>query len=283
MISAADYDFLSRFLKAKSGLALSKDKQYLIESRLDPVVQKFALPDLTRLVAQLRDAPAAPLVEAVVNAMTTNESLFFRDKTPFELLTTTILPDLCRRRPAAQPLRIWCAAASTGQEPYSIAMLLQENVRLLGGRKVEIIATDLSTEVIARAQQGIYNQFEVQRGLPVQYLLRYFRKTGELWQVSDDIRAMVRFSNLNLLQPFSHLGMFDVVFCRNVLIYFDIPTKADILARVGKVLTKDGYLLLGGAETVLGISSEFVAGPQRGYYVQATAGAPAPVAFRAAE
>ncbi len=268
MIAASDYEFLRRFLKTRSGLVLSDDKQYLLESRLDPVMQKAGIADMARLVLALRDGHKPGLADAVVDAMTTNESLFFRDKNPFELLSSLVIPELLQRRPQSQTVRIWCAAASTGQEPYSIAMLLRENERLLGGRRVEIVATDISSEVLARAEEGIYNQFEVQRGLPVNYLLRYFTKSGDMWQIAPEIRAMVRFSRLNLLQPFGHLGTFDIVFCRNVLIYFDAPTKSDVIARISGVLAKDGYLFLGGAETVLGLSLDFVAGSKRGFYVR---------------
>ncbi|MBS9479284.1 protein-glutamate O-methyltransferase CheR [Ancylobacter sp. VKM B-3255] len=264
----SEYDFLRRFLKSRSGLILGDEKQYLLESRLEPVLQKMKVPDMSRLVALLRDGPApAGLADAVVEAMTTNESLFFRDKNPFDLLSTHILPELLQKRAPMHTLRIWCAAASTGQEPYSIAMLLKENERLLGGRRVEIIGTDLSSDVLARCEEGLYNQFEVQRGLPVHYLLRYFTQVGDQWRIAPEIRSMVRFSRLNLLQPFSHLGTFDIVFCRNVLIYFDSATKSDILARIAGVTAKDGYLLLGGAETVLGLTADFVAGNRRGFYV----------------
>ncbi len=267
----SDYDFLRRFLKQRSGLILGDDKQYLLESRLEPLLQRKNIPDFSRLVALLNDgAASASLAEAVVEAMTTNESLFFRDKTPFDLLSSLILPELTQKRGALHTIRIWCAAASTGQEPYSIAMLLKENERLLGGRRVEIIGTDLSSEVLARCEEGIYNQFEVQRGLPVHYLLRYFKQVGDNWQIAPEIRAMVRFSRLNLLQPFSHLGTFDIVFCRNVLIYFDTATKSDVLARIAGVTARDGYLLLGGAETVLGLSEAFVGGSRRGFYVPRT-------------
>ncbi|WGD28562.1 protein-glutamate O-methyltransferase CheR [Ancylobacter sp. WKF20] len=271
MIAFSEYDFLRRFLKQRSGLILGDDKQYLLESRLEPVLHRMKVPDFSRLVALLRDGTApVGLADAVVEAMTTNESLFFRDKNPFELLSSFILPELVAKRGPLHTIRIWCAAASTGQEPYSIAMLLKENERLLGGRRVEIVGTDLSSDVLARCEEGIYNQFEVQRGLPVHYLLRYFTQVGDNWRISPEIRSMVRFSRLNLLQPFGHLGTFDIVFCRNVLIYFDSATKSDVLTRIAGVTARDGYLILGGAETVLGLSSDFVAGSRRGFYVPRT-------------
>jgi chemotaxis protein methyltransferase CheR len=270
MIAASDYEFLRKYLKDRSGLALSDEKQYLLVGRLDPIAKRYNLAGLPALVGALRNAPSGPIGDAVVDAMTTNESLFFRDKRPFELLSSSMLPTLVRSRPAGRPLRIWCAASSTGQEPYSIAMTLQENAAILGGRKVEIVATDLSTEVLERAQSGIYNQFEVQRGLPINHMLKYFSKVGDQWQVSPALRAMVSFRKLNLLHPFFGLGTFDIVFCRNVLIYFDAPTKGDVLERIAAITAPDGYLFLGGAETVLGLTDAFVSAPERGYYVRNT-------------
>lgn len=267
MILASDFEFLRGFLKARSGLIITEDKHYLLESRLDPLMRRFDLPDMSRLARAVRENSKPGLAEAVVEAMTTNESLFFRDKKPFDLLSTVILPALVRNRRPGQPIRIWCAAASTGQEPYSIAILLRENPHLLGGHPVEIIGTDLSNEVLERASAGIYNQFEVQRGLPIQLLLKYFTKIKDSWQISSEIRAMVKLRRLNLLEPFSTLGMFDIIFCRNVLIYFDVPTKDDVLTRMARNIAGDGYLILGGAETVVGISDAFVAGPQPGFYV----------------
>ncbi|MCK0207939.1 protein-glutamate O-methyltransferase CheR [Starkeya koreensis] len=277
MIAAADYDYLRRLLKDRSGLVLTDDKQYLLETRLEPIIREAGLGGIAPLVGALREGRRAGLADQVVEAMTTNESLFFRDKRPFDQFTSFMLPELVARRPAGQPLRIWCAASSTGQEPYSLAMLLKENEPLLAGRRVEIVATDLSSEVVARAREGLYSQFEVQRGLPVHYLLRHFSQEGQMWRIAPALRAMVRFSTLNLLHPFGHLGTFDIVFCRNVLIYFDAPTKADVLARVAAVMSTDGYLVLGGAETVLGLSADFTAGPRQGLYAigrDATAGRP---------
>nr|WP_165933631.1 protein-glutamate O-methyltransferase CheR [Aquabacter spiritensis] len=266
-MAANDYDFLRTYLKSRSGLVLSDDKQYLLESRLEPVMRRFGIEDFSRLARALRETGTPGLANAVVEAMTTNESLFFRDRKPFDLLTSHILPALVRNRRVPTPIRIWCAAASTGQEPYSIAMTLRENPHLLAGRTVEIIGTDLSAEVLERAQAGIYNQFEVQRGLPIQMLLKYFTKSGENWQIAPELRTMVKFRKLNLLEPFGMLGTFDIVFCRNVLIYFDLPTKEAVLGRIAKSMASDGYLLLGGAETVMGITDAFAAGTHPGFYV----------------
>jgi chemotaxis protein methyltransferase CheR len=203
------------------------------------------------------------LTTEVVEAMTTNETFFFRDKIPFDHLRETILPAVLRTNALRRSLRIWCAASSTGQEPYSIAMCLKELAPALAGWRVEILATDLSQGVLEKARAGIFSQFEVQRGLPIQMLVKHFTQVGELWQLNADIRAMVQHRQLNLLQDFSHLGTFDVVFCRNVLIYFDHDTKASIFERVAKVLEPDGVLLLGAAESVVGISDAFKPYPER--------------------
>jgi chemotaxis protein methyltransferase CheR len=205
--------------------------------------------------------------------MTTNESFFFRDKVPFDLFRNEIMPALLATRAAQRSIRIWCAAASTGQEPYSLAMCLKEMAGKLAGWRIEILGTDLSTEVLQKAKTGIYSQFEVQRGLPIQLLVKYFAQIGETWQVAPELRAMVQYKPLNLLHNFSHLGTFDVIFCRNVLIYFDQPTKVAVLDRMAKSLQPDGFLLLGAAETVVGLTDTFKPVPdQRGLYAPNVAG-----------
>ena len=250
-----DYEFLRKLLKERSGLDLSSDKQYLVESRLIPLARKAALQGIPELVQKMK-AGGEALITEVVEAMTTNETFFFRDKIPFDHLRETILPDLVQARASRQTLRIWCAASSTGQEPYSVAMCVKEFAGLAGWR-VEILATDLSQEVLEKSKAGIYSQFEVQRGLPIQMLVKYFTQVGELWQLNADIRAMVQHRQLNLLQDFSHLGKFDVIFCRNVLIYFDQDTKAAIFERLARMIEPDGVLMLGAAESVVGISEAF--------------------------
>lgn len=257
MIAPADYEFLRGLLLRRSGIALSGEKQYLVESRLAPVARRHALDGIADVVARLRRGDVPVLEEAVVAAMTTNESYFFRDKAPFEAFVQVMLPAIDATRPAGQPIRVWCAAASTGQEPYSLAMALKEHPRAAGGRRVEILATDLSGDVIERARAGVYSQFEVQRGLPIQHLVKYFSKQDDSWRVSPEIRAMVEFRKLNLMHPFVGLGRFDIVFCRNVLIYFGLETKADVLTRIARTLAADGFLVLGAAETVVGISEAF--------------------------
>ena len=251
-----DYEYLRKLLKERSGLDLSSDKQYLVESRLIPLARRVGLAGIAELVARIRGG-SDPLTSEVVEAMTTNETFFFRDKIPFDHLRETIVPALLQTRANRRALRIWCAASSTGQEPYSIAMCLKEFGAALAGWRIEIVATDLSQAVLEKSKAGIFSQFEVQRGLPIQLLVKYFNQIGELWQLNADIRAMVQHRQLNLLQDFSHLGTFDVIFCRNVLIYFDQDTKAVIFERLAKVLEPDGVLTLGAAESVVGISDAF--------------------------
>jgi chemotaxis protein methyltransferase CheR len=268
-MTPSDYEYLRKLLKARSGLVLSAEKHYLVESRLLPVARKAGLSNLTGLVARLRAPDAERLTVEVVEAMTTNESLFFRDKVPFDHFRDTIMPALLAARAASRRIRIWCAAAATGQEPYTLAMCLKEMGKELRGWRIEIVATDLSTEVLTRAKSGLYSQFEVQRGLSVMMLIKYFSQVGEAWQIAPEIRGMVKFAPLNLLNDFSHLGKFDLVFCRNVLIYFDQATKIDVLERIADVTERDGYLVLGGAETVMGLTKRFrPVADKRGLYRQ---------------
>ena len=263
-----EYDFLRRSLRERSGLVLSADKQYLVESRLLPIARKAGLATLGELVAMLRRGDSEGLMTAVVEAMTTNETFFFRDKVPFENFRTAILPALLAARWAQRSIRIWSAAASTGQEPYSLAMTLKELADSVAGWRIEIVATDLAGGVLQKAQDGIYSQFEVQRGLPIAFLIKYFSKVGDMWQIAPELRAMVKFRQLNLLADFSALGAFDLIFCRNVLIYFDQDTKTDLLNRLGRLAADDGYLVLGAAETVVGLTECFRTLPElRGVYV----------------
>ena len=252
-----DFELLSGLLKKRSGLIISKEKLYLLESRLIPLARKRGMDGLEDLVSALRRAPEEQLLSDVTEAMTTNESSFFRDTTPFENFRNFVLPELLEKRAIAKRIRIWSAACSTGQEPYSLAMCLREEAATLAGWRVEIVATDLSTDVLAKAKVGLYSQFEVQRGLPIQLLVKYFSQVDEMWQVDPAIRAMVKFRVINLLHDQDALGAFDVVFCRNVLIYFDQPTKSAVLDRLSQSMPNDGFLFLGGAETVLGICTAF--------------------------
>ena len=262
-----DFEFLAGLLKDKSGLMLTPDKVYLLESRLTPLARKRGLDTLDALVQKLRMRADQGLIKDVTEAMTTNESFFFRDSTPFDIFKNHVLPAMEKAR-ATKRLRIWCAAASTGQEPYSLAIMLKENWAKWQGWNIEIIGTDICTQVLEKAKAGAYSQFEVQRGLPIQMLIKYFKQEGDVWRINDDIRSMVKYRPFNLLDSFNLLGSFDVIYCRNVLIYFDQPTKKDVLERMHGTLAKDGTLFLGAAETVLGITDKLrpVKG-QRGMYV----------------
>jgi chemotaxis protein methyltransferase CheR len=261
-VTPPDYEYLRKLLKDQSGLDLSADKQYLIESRLLPLARKSGVPGISELVQKMK-AGSASLVTQVVEAMTTNETFFFRDKVPFDHFRELIVPEILKARASRKSVRIWCAAGSTGQEPYSLAMCLKEMGAALAGWRTEIVATDLSQEVLEKSKAGIYSQFEVQRGLPIQMLVKYFKQTGEFWQINPDIRAMVQHRQLNLLHDFSQLGTFDVVFCRNVLIYFDQDTKINIFNRLHRATEPDGFLALGAAETVVGLTETFKPYPER--------------------
>lgn len=263
-----DFDYLRKLLRKRSGLVLSAEKEYLAESRLLPVARKHNMNTLGELVNKLMDHRASALAVEVVEAMTTNETFFFRDKVPFEHFRDTMMPALMAARANERRIRIWCSAASTGQEPYSLAMTLKDMGAALAGFRVEIVATDLSGEVLERAKSGIYSQFEVQRGLPIKQLLKFFTQVGDNWQIAPEIRSMVQFRTLNLLNDFSPLGSFDVVFCRNVLIYFDQDTKVDVFNRIARQTSFGGFLVLGAAETVVGLTDTFKPVPdKRGLYV----------------
>jgi chemotaxis protein methyltransferase CheR len=262
-----DYDYLQKLLKDRSGLMLSADKKYLLESRLLPLARKAGVPGISDLVQKMK-AGSESLISDVVEAMTTNETFFFRDKTPFDHFKDTVMPELIKARASKRSLRIWCAASSTGQEPYSLAMILKEMGAALSGWRIEIVATDLSPEVLEKCKAGLYTQFEVQRGLPIQLLVKHFKQVGAMWQLNADTRAMVQFRQFNLLQDFAPLGKFDIIFCRNVLIYFDQATKTDIFGRLAKATESDGYLFLGAAETVIGLTDRYRVCPnRRGVYL----------------
>ena len=246
------YTALSGTLKARSGLMLGPDRLYLLETRLAPLLKREGLRSLDELAARMR--PGSTLEDDMVEAMTTNESLFFRDAKPFELLRRTILPRLHATRPPGAALRIWSAAAATGQEAYSIAMVCAELAAAMPERRVEIIGTDIARAPLERARQGVYSRFEIQRGLPMQMLVRYFTKQKSHWQVKGTLRDGVSFRPWNLLSDLKPLGRFDVVFCRNVLIYFDTATKRRVLENLARMMPPDGVLFLGGAETMLGVT-----------------------------
>lgn len=261
-----DFEYLVQLLKDRSGLIVKADKSYLLESRLMPIARRLGLKGMEELVEKIRTNDEA-LISDVTEAMTTNESFFFRDQTPFDQFRDVVLPNLIKARASKKAFRIWCAAASSGQEPYSLAMLLKESAARLTGWNTEIVGTDLSREILEKARTGLYSQFEVQRGLPVTFLVKYFQKRDDQWEINANVRAMVDLKEFNLLSDLSALGAFDVVFCRNVLIYFDQPTKATVLQGIADRMPDDGVLYLGGAETVLGISDKFKPIPNmRGAY-----------------
>ncbi|MBI1207930.1 MAG: methyltransferase domain-containing protein [Azospirillum sp.] len=263
-----DFDLFSTLVKQRSGLVLTKDKAYLLESRLMPVARKWQMKGLDELAQAMRGRRDEAMARDITEAMTTNESSFFRDQKPFDLFRQLVLPSLTEARAAKRSLRVWSAACSSGQEAYSLAMLLAEEGPKLAGWKFDIVGTDISAEMVERARAGLYTQFEVQRGLPITLLVKHFKQSGDKWQLSPQLRQMASFREFNLLGDLSGLGQFDVVFCRNVLIYFDQPTKARVLDQIARLMPADGVLFLGGAETVLGITDRFKPmDGQRGLYV----------------
>lgn len=263
-----DFQFLSQLLKQRSGLALTPDKDYLLETRLQPIARLRGCSNLSELVTLMRRSPADELLlKDVTEAMTTNESMFFRDSKPFEQIRDLVIPRVRQAR-AAGKMRLWSAACSNGQEPYSISMTLLEQRQAMGILSWEILATDLDTQVLTKAQEGIYTQFEVQRGMPITLLVKYFGQIGNnQWRIKDEVRNSISFRLHNLLQPCTAYGKFDVIFCRNVLIYFDEETKRGALARLADALEPHGLLFLGAAETVLSLSDRFRPVPdQRGVF-----------------
>lgn len=268
-MNQADFDFVSQLVYKRAGIVITPDKGYLLDSRLGPLARREGLPSIEDLIQVVRARREERLMALIVDAMTTNETFFFRDKTPFDHLKEEILPKLSAARRGGR-IRIWSAACSTGQEPYSIAMMLDQHPALSAGVVVEIVATDISERTLEKARSGLYSQFEVQRGLPIQLLMQNFTQADDQWRISERLRQRVTFRKLNLLDSFAPLGRFDVVLCRNVLIYFDGPTKADILTRIAAQLAPDGYLMLGAAETVIGVTTAFEASMERrGLYTHA--------------
>jgi chemotaxis protein methyltransferase CheR len=241
----------------QAAIVLEKEKTYLMEARLTPLLRQHGISSLAQMVAEMRRQPNNGLHWQVVEAMTTNETSFFRDLHPFELLKKNVLPELIKRRAPLRQLNIWCAAASSGQEPYTILMMLRENFPELLRWKLTFIASDISKEMLDRCREGCYSQLEVNRGLPAPLLVKYFQKIGTEWQIKEDLRRMVDFRQINLAQSWPLFPPMDVIFMRNVLIYFDIGTKKAILARVRKSLKPDGYLFLGGVETTMNLDDCF--------------------------
>jgi chemotaxis protein methyltransferase CheR len=261
-----DFSFIAGFLREKSGLIVTPDKTYLIESRLSPIARECGLTDVVQVIEAVRRDPSSKLARAVVYAMTTNETMFFRDAHPFETMRKVLFPKLMERRAVKKVLRIWSAASSSGQEPYSVAMLLKEYFPI-DGWYINIVGTDINPAMLERARDGYYSGFEVQRGMPIQYLMKYFDQLGDRWRIKTEIREMVEFRLLDLLGDFSALGSFDIVLCRNVLIYFDQPSKSKVMNAISAQLAPDGVFMLGGSESVYGLCDKYTDVPNlRGVY-----------------
>lgn len=255
-IAVQHFEYLRKLVRDHSAIVIDRDKEYLAESRLAPIVLETQCSSVDDLLVRLRAQPFHEMRGRVLDAMTNNETWFFRDLGPFQALEKQILPELLEKRAQRRKLRFWSAASSSGQEPYSIAMLLHNKFNLAKW-VYDIHATDISNAIIERARAGKYNQMEVNRGLPAALLARYFQQQGLSWYLSADIKRMVDFSILNLSQSWPPMEKFDVVFMRNVLIYFDLDTRRKILARVRQVLQPDGVLFLGCAESTLNVDVSF--------------------------
>ena len=259
-INIADFDYIRKLVYDRTGVSLSEEKMYLVESRLGMVAKAAGANSVSGLVAELKQIKQKrfnPLSESIVEAMMTNETFFFRDINPFEILKTSVVPELLKKQQGERTLNIWCAACSSGQEPYSIAMLLREYFPQLARNQVQILGSDISTAMLKRANSGCYAQHEVVRGLPTALLHKYFDHCGKEWQIKEEMRRAIEFRQINLTEPFGLMPQMDIIFMRNVLIYFDIQTKKSILARVRRVLRPDGYLFLGGGETTVNLDSAF--------------------------
>jgi chemotaxis protein methyltransferase CheR len=256
-VTAGDFKYIRELVRDHSALLLEAGKEYLVESRLEPVARSAGFPSFQEMVENLRTAPYGELHRRVIEAMTNNETTFFRDARMFGMLRHTMLPELLVRRSRQRSLNIWSAACSSGQEPYSIAMLLRDQVPALDGWHLGLTASDISREMLARGRSGSYSQLEVNRGLPAHLLVKYFRQNRAAWEVDPEIRKMVDFREINLIQPWPLLPRMDLVFMRNVLIYLDAETKKTILSRVAAILAPDGYLILGGAESTTNLNASF--------------------------
>jgi len=256
-LETADLEYVRTLVHRRSALVLDDDKSYLVESRLLNVARRSGCGSVADLIARLRREIVGVLHSQVVEAMTTNETSFYRDVQPFEALRKVILPDLIKNRAAERTLNIWCAASSTGQEPYSLAMLIREYFPAVKDWRIQITASDLSSEVLERAREARYSQHEVNRGLPATMLVKYFQKQGADWVIKDDVRRMIDFKQVNLIERWPTFPPLDIVLIRNVMIYFDVPTKKRILGQIRQLLRPDGYLFLGGAETTLNLDESY--------------------------
>jgi chemotaxis protein methyltransferase CheR len=252
---------LSEFISQRIGVSVDIRRQSAIESRLAPVLAEYGLKDLRELATRLRAGADAELADRTIDAMVTCETLFFRDRAPFAAMRSLMLPKLREARSGSRMLRIWSAACATGQEPYSLAMMLDEQARNLSGWRVDLIASDISRAALAIATAGCYSQFEVQRGLPTPLLLRHFAKEQDGWRINEHLRASVDFRRVNLTEDFAKLGRFDIILCRNALMYMDVERRCDVLRRLSRQLAPDGYLMLGATETVIGLGVDLVPTP----------------------
>lgn len=251
-LSPRSFSYVSDLVRREAAIVLEPGKEYLVEARLQPLARAAGMPDLDAYVTHLQGVGGWSARAEVVEALTTNETSWFRDREPFDVLVQQVIPDLMVRNAARRKITVWSAACSSGQEAYTLAMLFHEHV-VSRGWQVEIVATDIAPSMVARTREGRYSQLEVGRGLPAPLMVKHFQRAGTQWQVSDQLRSMVRAQVLNLAAPFPPMPVFDVVFLRNVLIYFDSATKRSVLARMRQVMSPDGYLVLGGAETTLGV------------------------------
>jgi chemotaxis protein methyltransferase CheR len=271
-LTAQEFAFISNLVRRDAAIVLEAGKEYLVEARLLPLARQLGVPTVSEFVARAQHRPEPDVHRKIVDALTTNETSFFRDGEPFTALTNTILPELISRRGTNRTIRIWSAACSSGQEPYSLAILLQD--ALPAGWSYDIMATDISTEMLTRAEAGCYSQLEVNRGLPAASLVRHFERAGAQWRITSGLRRNITFRRLNLAAPLPPLPAFDVIFLRNVLIYFDVETKRSVLQRVSNVLKPDGWMFLGSAETTIGIDDRFerlVTGRTSAYRVRSAA------------
>lgn len=273
-MNTEDFKFLCELMKKRSGIVLGEDKAYLLESRLSTILRKRKIDSLAILVSTIQMKWDETLINEIIDAMTTNESLFFRDMKPFQTLKRVCLPQLLQARAATKKIRIWSAACSSGQEAFSIAMTIAEDMPKFNGWTIEILGTDISDKILEKGKEGIYSQFEIQRGLPVTMLVKYFTHEDTNWRIKPELKKMVQLKHSNLIEP-PNLGTFDIIMCRNVLIYFDRPTKAAVFDHLANSIAKDGYLFLGGAETTIGVTEKFslVPGERAVYQCVGNAGA----------
>lgn len=271
-----DFNYVRKFLKERCGIVVEAGKEYLVESRLAPIARKRRLASISDLVMELHTDSSGAVAADIIDAMVTTETSFFRDHHPFETLRKKVLPDLIEARDKERALNIWCAACATGQEPYSVAILLREYFPKLTDWRITLLASDISGDMLARAAEGVYNQIEANRGMPASLLIKYFEQDGTNWLLKDSIRSMVKFEEMNLAKPWPYIPRMDLILLRNVMIYFDIEAKKSILSRAAKQLRADGYLLLGGSETTINLVDCFQRVPslKAGFYQLAAAGTP---------